>query len=109
MRVESIIEAAPYGPDVQEVLRKAFDAAWADVAGRFTFDEYDAAREILAYSMMSMTRVDTNDVTKLRRAGVRAMQLAYRERFEGNNTGRRSGEEASAGPPASKGKGYPLE
>lgn len=82
MRARRIIEDTAFAPEVLEVLRKAFDEAWAEIAEKFGPDEHETAREILAYSLMSMTRDNSSDVAMLRRAGVRAMQLAYPSRFD---------------------------
>jgi hypothetical protein len=86
MRARRIIDGASFGPDVLKVLRQAFDEAWAEVELKFSPAEHETAREILAESMMSMTRDDSSDVGMLRRAGVRAMALAYPARF-GNPSG----------------------
>jgi hypothetical protein len=82
MRAEDIIEGAAFEPHVLEVLRKAFDEAWAETAIKFLPDEHDIARETLAYSLVGMTRDNSSDVAFLRRAGVRAMHIAYPERFD---------------------------
>lgn len=81
MRTKRIIEGVAFGPDVLNVLRQAFDEAGSAVADNFKPHEHENAREILAHSIMRMTRDDTNDGAILKQAGTRAMRLAYPSRF----------------------------
>lgn len=83
MRARRIIEGAAFGPEVLEVVRQAFDEAWASVADRFSSEEHEAARESLALAMMSATREDTTEVAMLRDAGIRALSRSYPQRFNG--------------------------
>ncbi len=82
MQARRIIEGASFGPEVLQVLRKAFDEAWSAVADKFNPDEHEAARKLLAHAMMSMTRDDTSDVAMLKHAGIRAIRSAYPSRFD---------------------------
>ncbi len=82
MRAKRIIDGAAFGPDVLKVVRQAFDDAWSMVADKFAPDEHEAAREVLARSMMSATRDNSTDVAMLREAGLRAMILKYPSRFK---------------------------
>ncbi len=83
MRLPRINEGASFGPEVLKVVAKAFDEAWVDVADQFAPDEHDHARDGLAEAIMAAVREDSDDIQRLRHAGIRAMQLQYPTRFGG--------------------------
>ena len=77
MRPPRINEGSSFGPDVLKVLSDAFDEAWQAIVGNFSPTEYDQARDTLAEALMASAREDSDDVERLREAGIRAMQMAY--------------------------------
>ena len=83
MRSSRINEGSSFGPDVLKVLTDAFDEAWQAVVCNFLPTEYDQARDTLAEALMASAREDSDDVERLREAGIRAMQMAYPSRFGG--------------------------
>jgi len=61
-----------FGPGVLQVVTRAFDEAWASIAGRFSPSEYDSVRNDLAEAIMNVAREESSDVAMIRAAGVRA-------------------------------------
>ncbi len=59
----------------------AFESAWAEIAGRFSADTHDEARERLASLIISAAREDSIDADVLRRVGLAAMARAYPHHF----------------------------
>lgn len=90
MTARRIIEGAAFGPEVLKVAVCAFDEAWANVSHIFTPAEHETVREILAHSVMSLTRDDSQDVEQIRDAAVRALQRKYPSRFSGGTGGRKA-------------------
>ena len=64
-----------------KVLSDAFEEAWGAIAGNFSLTEYDQARETLAEALMATAREESNDVGRLRDAGIRAMHSMYPSHF----------------------------
>ena len=83
MRPHLINEGSSFGPEVLKVLSDAFDGAWDAIAGNFSLTEYDQARETLAEALMATAREESNDVERLRDAGIRAMHSKYPSHFGG--------------------------
>jgi hypothetical protein len=81
MRARRIIEGAAFGPDVVRTASTAFEAAWAEIAGRFSAEMHPEVREHLATSIISAAREDSTDAEVLRRAGLAAMARAYPHQF----------------------------
>jgi hypothetical protein len=59
---------------------RAFDAAWAEIAGNFGNDpaEIETARLKLAKAMLSIADDDSRDVAALKQAALERMALDYR-------------------------------
>lgn len=81
MRARRIIEGAAFGPETIQVASEAFEAAWSEIAHHFDASRRDAAREMLATSIISATREESSDVDALRRVGIRAMNRAFPDLF----------------------------
>jgi len=81
MRARRIIEGATFGPEVVRTAIEAFEAAWSEIGDRFEASSHEAARELLATSIISAVRENSADPDLLRRAGLRAMARAYPETF----------------------------
>jgi len=79
---KQLIDGASYGPDALSAVGKAFDAAWAEIAGNFGNDrsEIEAARLRLARAMLSIADEDSRDVDVLKKAALERMALDYRLR-----------------------------
>jgi hypothetical protein len=82
MKARAIIDGASLGPDALRAIGRAFDEAWASIAGNFGDDPIDIerARYRLASAMLSVAREDSRDVEVLKRAALEAMALGYRDR-----------------------------
>jgi hypothetical protein len=80
MKAKQLIDGASYGPDALSAVGKAFDAAWAEIAGNFGNDrsEIEAARLRLARAMLSIADEDSRDVDVLKKAALERMALDYR-------------------------------
>lgn len=89
MTARRIIEGAAFGPEVLKVAVRAFDEAWANVSHIFTQAERETVRQILAHSVMSLTRDDSQDAEQIRDAAVRALRRKYPSRFSGSTGGRK--------------------
>jgi hypothetical protein len=76
-----IIEGASFGPDVLEVVRKAFDTAGNDIFHCFSPEEYEEARAVLAKAVLMAARDDATDPQPLRECGVLVMKSRYPNRF----------------------------
>jgi len=82
MRPPRINEGVAFGPRVLQVVTRAFDEAWASIAGRFSPSEHQSVRNDLAEAIMNVAREESSDVGMIRDAGVRAIQLKYPSGFE---------------------------
>jgi len=82
LKAKLLIDGASYGPDALDAIGKAFDAAWAEIAGNFGNDRSDieAARLRLARAMLSIADEDSRDVDVLKKAALERMALDYRLR-----------------------------
>ena len=75
MRARQLIDGASFGPDAVKALGDAFDAAWAEIAGRFGTHPVviEAARIKLANAVLSVASEDSRDVEALKRGALQAM------------------------------------
>jgi len=77
---QQLLGNASFGPDTLRVIAKAFDAAWAKLAGNFS--EHPAASEVarvkLATALLSVASEDSRDVNVLTAAALQRMTLDYR-------------------------------
>jgi hypothetical protein len=71
MRARRIIQGAAFGPDVVRTASDALEAAWGEITDRFDDSSKDAAREVLATSIISAVREDSSDSDALRALGMR--------------------------------------
>jgi hypothetical protein len=81
MRARLIIEGAAFGPETLRVAGVAFDAAWAEIAERFSSEVTGEIREQLATAIILAAREDSTDADVLRRSGLAAMARNYPHRF----------------------------
>ena len=75
MRARQLIDGASFGPDALKAIGDAFDAAWAEISGRFGNDPVmiAAARLKLANAVLSVASEDSRDVEALKRGALQAM------------------------------------
>ncbi|MGD9805397.1 MAG: hypothetical protein AB7E81_11775 [Hyphomicrobiaceae bacterium] len=92
MKARRIIEGASFGPDVLDVVRKAFDESWQQVSFVFSPSEHEDAREVLAKAVMIAARDDSNDPRPLREAAIQAMKRQYPSRFTESEDSQKAGE-----------------
>src|SRR5262245_47082073 len=83
MRARQLIDGASFGPDALKAIGKAFDAAWAEIAGNFGNDplQREAARIKLADAVLSVACEDSRDVKVVKNAALERMALGYRDRI----------------------------
>ena len=75
---KTLIDGASLGPDALKSLGKAFDSAWAEIAGQFQGSmQKEAARLKLATAMLSVASDDSRDAEVLKQAGLQAMTHDY--------------------------------
>ena len=81
-KARQLIDGASFGPEALNAIGKAFDAAWASIAGNFGNDVVDAekARVRLAEALLSIADEDSRDVEVLKRAALQRMALDYKRR-----------------------------
>jgi hypothetical protein len=77
MKARRLIESASFEPQTLEVIFKAFDAAWAEIAHHFP-DRDSEARMRLAHAVLAVAREDSGDAEELKKAALQVMALAYR-------------------------------
>jgi len=82
MKARSIISSAAFGPETLNVLYRAFDEAWASVAGNFGDDPsvVDRARIRLANALLSVASEESRDPEVLKRAALVVMAGVYQDR-----------------------------
>jgi hypothetical protein len=70
----ALIAASCLGPETLTAVRKAFDNAWAEVAGKF-YDvaQKETARLTLATAILSVATNENRDVETLKQAGLQAL------------------------------------
>ena len=77
-RARVLIDGASLGPDALKSLGKAFDNAWAEIAGQFQGStQREAARLNLATAILSVASDDSRDAEVLKHAGLQAMARNY--------------------------------
>ena len=81
MKARQLIHGASFGPDALKVICKAFDLAWAEIAGNFgdgprTVEE---ARLRLAKALLSIASEGSRDIEVLKKAALERMALDYRD------------------------------
>ena len=76
MKAREIIEGASYGPEALKAVGRAFDEAWASIAGNFSDDQIAAARLRLANAMLAVAKDNSRDVEVMKREALDKMRLA---------------------------------
>jgi voltage-gated potassium channel Kch len=70
----ALIAGSSLAPEALTDVRKAFDNAWAEIAGKFVdVAEKEAARLRLAAAILSVATNDNRDVETLKQAGLLAL------------------------------------
>ena len=76
MKARRLIESTIYEPEALQVVFKAFDGAWAEIAHHFDGD-VEQARLRLAHAVLIVTKGDSVDVERLKKEALEVMALAY--------------------------------
>ena len=66
MYAQRLIAGATYGPEVLQVLKKAFDDAWREVSLGFEPPMAEAARYTLAQAILAYAAPDSTDSEELK-------------------------------------------
>ena len=69
----ALIVGSSLGPEAIDAVRKAFDNAWAEVAGQFDDVQKEMARLTLAIAILSVATNEHRDVETLKQAGLQAL------------------------------------
>ena len=79
MKARQLIDSAAFGPEVLRAIGQAFDEVWAEIAVTFGDDpaKVEAARLMLATTLLSIASEDSRDVDVLKKAAMQGMRLAY--------------------------------
>jgi hypothetical protein len=80
MRARRLIDGASFGPETVRAMGKAFDQAWAEIAGHFGDNptQIENARLKLAEALLSVATDGSTDVAALKAGALQAMALDYR-------------------------------
>ena len=80
MKALALINGASYGAEALPTISKAYDAAWAEIAGIFDKDPLviEKARELLARAGLSIASEDGRSVDGLKKAALERMASDYR-------------------------------
>ena len=76
MEARGLIEGASYGPEALKAIGRAFDEAWASIAGNFSDDQIEAARLRLANALLAVAKDNSRDVEVMKREALDKMRLA---------------------------------
>jgi hypothetical protein len=74
MKARELLDGASFGPDALKVIGRAFDEAWASIAGNFSDEQVDAARLRLANAVLSLANEGSRDVDALKKGALEAMR-----------------------------------
>ena len=82
MKARRVIESSLYEPQTLEVLFRAFDDAWSEIADHFGNEprSVQEARARLAHACLIVSHEDSDDADQIRRDALQVMALAYRPR-----------------------------
>lgn len=74
MPLRSLIDSASFAPETLEVIYKAFDLAWAEMAPQHADDPARAAfvRDMLARAVLGAAETETKDAFALKSAALEA-------------------------------------
>ena len=79
MKARRLIDGAALGPATVKAMGRAFDEAWAQIAGNFGGPlKIECARLRLAEAILSVTTEDSTDVAALKSGALQAMAMNYR-------------------------------
>ena len=70
-----------YGPEILQVLRKAFDDAWREVSSGFEPPMAEAARYTLVQAILAYASPDSTDSEELKNQALRIMAFNYPEQL----------------------------
>ena len=74
----ALIAGSSLGPEALTAVRKAFDNAWAEVAGKFNdVGQRGSARLTVAAAILSVATNEHRDVETLKQAGLQALARNY--------------------------------
>jgi hypothetical protein len=76
MKARELIGGASYGPEALKAIGRAFDEAWASIAGNFSEDQIAAARLRLANALLAVAKDNSRDVEVMKREALDKMRLA---------------------------------
>jgi hypothetical protein len=79
-KANQFIDGASFGPEALKAMGEAFDMAWREIAGNFSYDraEVEAVRLKLATAVLAVTSVDSRNARVLKQAALQRMALDYR-------------------------------
>jgi len=77
MKARELIEGASYGPEALKAIGRAFDEAWASIAGNFSDDQVAAARLRLANALLAVAKDNSRDVEVMKREALDKMRLTH--------------------------------
>jgi hypothetical protein len=76
MKARELIDGASFGPESLKVIGRAFDEAWASIAGNFSDEEVAAARLRLANAVLSLANAGSRDADALKKEALEAMRAS---------------------------------
>jgi hypothetical protein len=74
MKARELIDGASFGPDALRVIGRAFDEAWASIAGNFSDEQVVAARLRLATAVLAVADEDSRDAEALKERALAMMR-----------------------------------
>src|SRR5215467_3395537 len=74
MEAQELLDAAPYRPELVNVLKQAFDAAWARIATTTTPDLVENTRLSLAHAIVARAGLGDTDCEPLKNAALDAIE-----------------------------------
>jgi hypothetical protein len=77
VKARALIDGACFGPAALKVLGRAFDEAWASIAGNFCDGQVEGARLRLANAILSIANEDSRDIAALKNAAIEAMRRQH--------------------------------
>lgn len=80
MMAKLLIDGAPYGPEALKIVCRAFEEAWASIAGNFGDDptSIEAARLKLANIILSFPHNEIRNAEQIKNSSLQIMALQYR-------------------------------
>jgi hypothetical protein len=80
MKARQLVATASFEPEALEVIGKAFDQAWNEIAANFGDSPavVETARLRLAHAVLAVARDESRDVIELKNAALQVFAQAYR-------------------------------